>query len=208
MSKRTIIANRFATPANIDAEQTGWRTRGYLPHFDSETAVQFVTFRLANSLPVSLLNGWKHELATGKVSEIEHFRRVELSLDKGHGPGYLANPDVAELVTETLKRFDGDRYQLFHWVLMPTHAHIMLRADPRFDLAKIMHSIKSYTANTANKILGRTGSFWAPEYFDRYIRDGRHFIKVADYIHQNPVKAGLCATDAAWPFGCAEHHEC
>ena len=55
-----------------------------------------------------------------------------------------------------------------------------------------MHSIKSYTAHEANRILNRTGQFWAKEYFDRYIRDHRHFASTIAYIENNPVKARLC----------------
>jgi REP element-mobilizing transposase RayT len=70
-------------------------------------------------------------------------------------------------------------------------------------LSSIMHSIKSYTANQANRILDRSGDFWATEYFDRYIRDGKHFSSTVAYIHNNPVKAGLCALAADWPFSSA-----
>jgi REP element-mobilizing transposase RayT len=34
--------------------------------------------------------------------------------------------------------------------------------------------------------------FWVLDYWDRYIRDDRHLESVVDYIHYNPVKAGLC----------------
>jgi putative DNA methylase len=67
-------------------------------------------------------------------------------------------------------------------------------------MSKVMHSLKSYTANQANKMLGRTGPLYQPEYFDRWIRDEDHLRNARNYIHQNPVKAGLCRTPEAWPF--------
>lgn len=70
-------------------------------------------------------------------------------------------------------------------------------------LDQIEHSIKSYTANEANKLLKRKGQFWAVECFDRYIRDYRHFNAVVRYIENNPVKAGLCERPEDWPYGSA-----
>jgi putative DNA methylase len=67
-------------------------------------------------------------------------------------------------------------------------------------LANIIHSWKSYTAHEANKLLGRKGAFWMPDYFDRYIRDKEHFIATVEYILQNPVKAGLVDTAENWSW--------
>ncbi|MBP6002438.1 MAG: hypothetical protein KA746_03280 [Pyrinomonadaceae bacterium] len=51
--------------------------------------------------------------------------------------------------------------------------------------------------------MDRKGQFWAKEYFDRYIRDQRHFASTIKYIEQNPVKARLCRTPDEWPWGSA-----
>ncbi|MFW5750187.1 MAG: hypothetical protein ACOCZK_00920 [Planctomycetota bacterium] len=39
-----------------------------------------------------------------------------------------------------------------------------------------------------------------PDYWDRYIRDERHFQAACDYIDSNPVKAGLAQTPESWPW--------
>ena len=44
---------------------------------------------------------------------------------------------------------------------------------------------------------------WMREYWDRYIRDDRHFAATVDYIHQNPVKAGLTRRSEDWPWSSA-----
>ena len=67
----------------------------------------------------------------------------------------------------------------------------------------ILHSLKSYTANEANKLLRRTGQFGQPESFDRWVRDADHFAKVIAYIENNPVKARLCKRPEDWRFGSA-----
>ncbi|HZY42050.1 MAG TPA: transposase, partial [Anaerolineae bacterium] len=67
----------------------------------------------------------------------------------------------------------------------------------------VLHSWKSFTAQQANRLLNRTGEFWAREYYDRFIRDERHFAQTVTYIEQNPVKAGLVESAEAWPFSSA-----
>jgi len=74
-------------------------------------------------------------------------------------------------------------------------------------LSAIVHSIKSFTGQKANTILGRKGRFWNEDYFDRYIRDEKHFYAVVRYIGMNPVKARLCRRPEDWPYGSARFVE-
>src|SRR4029079_8398239 len=86
------------------AEQ--WHSRGYLPHFDGELIPQFVTYRLANTLPKEVLDGYKQRLDQGSISEIEYHALVDVYLDRGLGETFLRLADVAEMVEENLLRFD------------------------------------------------------------------------------------------------------
>jgi putative DNA methylase len=70
-------------------------------------------------------------------------------------------------------------------------------------LSTIIHSWKSYTAKKANATLNRRGEFWQREYFDRLIRNEKHFADAITYIHNNPVKAGLCNNPGDWQFSSA-----
>ena len=63
--------------------------------------------------------------------------------------------------------------------------------DDRSPLSDIMHSLKSYTAHEANKILKRHGAFWQSESYDHWVRDEDELERIVDYIANNPVKAGL-----------------
>jgi len=180
-----------------------WRSRGYLPHFDGEQIPQFVTWRLANTLPKKILDRYKQQLERGVINDIEYFKLIENHLDQSQGQSFLRLPEIASMIEENLLKFDGIKYKLHAWVIMPNHGHVLLTPEIGITLASIMHSAKSYTANQANKFLNRTGSFWAREYFDRYIRDGRHFTNTLKYIHQNPVKVGLCSQAKDWRFSSA-----
>ncbi|HVF31025.1 MAG TPA: transposase [Pyrinomonadaceae bacterium] len=184
----------------LSREQFGWHSRGYLPHFDApDNRTQFLTFRLADSMPQELLDRWRKEART----DAQFRRKVEAYLDAGHGSCVLRRSDIATMVCNSLKFHHGKKYDLHSWVVMPNHGHVALTPLGRFHLDEIEHSIKSFTANEANELLGRKGQFWAPECFDRYIRNYRHFRAVVKYIENNPVKAGLCRLPSDWKFGSA-----
>jgi REP element-mobilizing transposase RayT len=183
----------------------GWHSRGYLPHFDGGEIPQFITFRLADSMPQKLLDRWREELASEENvnADASLRKRIELYLDQGYGACYLKDPRIAESVQDSFLFFDGERYKLTAWVIMPNHAHMLLTPCEGHELSAILHSLKSYTANEANNLLRRKGQFWQPESFDRYVRDANHFAKVIAYIENNPVKARLCEKPEDWPFSSA-----
>lgn len=179
----------------------GWRSRGYLPHFEQPGLVQMVTFRLADSLPSERADELR--LILRRQNGVDHRRAVEAFLDAGHGVCYLRDQRLARLVESALVHFDGARYHLLAWVVIPNHVHVLIEGKPAFQLSTIVHSWKSFTAKEANKLLKRAGTFWQPEYIDRTIRDERHLASAIWYVHANPVKAGLAARAEDWPFSSA-----
>lgn len=189
-----------------DIAPRGWYSRGYLPHFDAgEFRTQFITCRLYDSLPQSVLATIDDEIRLRKPENISRatFVLAERYLDNGYGQCFLGNPAVAKVVQNALLKYDGERYKLLAWVVMPNHIHALIRAAKGYRLEKIMHSIKSYSASEGNKILGRKGHFWMRETFDRYIRDAGHFERAVRYIENNPVKAKLCSNPEDWEFSSA-----
>jgi REP element-mobilizing transposase RayT len=204
-SNTMTIHERIKRAKEIDPK-CPWHSRGYLPHFEGIEVVQFITYRLADSLPANFLRDLKRKLDCSEISEVEYHRGVERQLDLGHGASFLRHREIASLVEENLLRFDGEKYQLLHWVIMLNHVHLLLRAINGHSLSSIMHSMKSFTANRANTSLGRTGRFWSVEYFDRYIRDKDHYANTVAYIHANPVKARLCESANGWQFSCFNRH--
>ena len=179
-----------------------WHSRGCLPHFEGGEIAQSITFRLHDSLPATVRSEWTGELERLSDTEqkLHRRKRIEAALDEGHGACFLADSRIARLVVDTLRRFDGERYQLHAWCVMPNHVHVLVTPLGANTLSSIVHSWKSFTANEANRQLGRSGRFWVPEYFDRAIRNERHFHVAAAYIEGNPVKAGLCETPEDWPW--------
>jgi REP element-mobilizing transposase RayT len=86
---------------------------------------------------------------------------------------------------------------------MPNHVHVLIETREGYPLGAVAHSWKSFTAKEANAILGRAGNFWMPDYFDRFIRDERHYWATVAYIENNPVVAGLCRRPRDWRFSSA-----
>ncbi len=173
-------------------------TRGYLPHWDGRLV--FVTFRLADSLPVSALQEmrafdmlWQVKWEQGELTEewAEDFRRKRAAfenelLDKALGSCVLKRDNVRALLSEVLLHFNGVRYYMHTFVIMPNHVHMVLQPFEGWRIQDIMHSIKSYSAKVINQLLGRKGELWQREYYDRYIRNERHYYAVMRYIEGNP----------------------
>ncbi|MCC7479631.1 transposase [bacterium] len=173
-----------------------------LPHWDQPGLTQMLTFRLADSLPKQVQQRLEREAAAFPEAErnARLHRLMDDFLDTGHGSCVLRHPEIAALVQQALFHFHGKRYLLLAWVVMPNHVHALVRALPGYSLADIVKTWKAWTAVRINKILGRQGQVWQREYFDRFIRDDEHLERVVNYIHFNPVKAGLVAAMKDWDW--------
>ena len=173
----------------------GWHSRNYLPHFDSQDVIQFVTFRLADSLPTEAVQRLR---TADRPKTLRH-----KMLDRGWGACWLRADPIARLVEDAFLTFDGTRYRLHAWTVMPNHVHVLFTVLSLASLGDIVSSWKRFTARQANRQLGRSGAFWQTEYWDRFIRNERHFAAAESYIDQNPVKAGLVEHAQQWPHGSA-----
>jgi REP element-mobilizing transposase RayT len=185
--------------ARASSPHRGWHDRGYLPHFCSGAVVQTVTFRLADSLP----REFYEKAAAIASNDKERFFLLEKGIDKGSGDCVLSDPGNAEIVRGALERFDGERYRLLVWTIMPNHVHVMIEQISGFRLSDIVHSWKSFTSNAINGRRERKGRLWAVDYFDRFVRDEKHYVNAKYYIENNPVKARLVEKPEDWPFSSA-----
>jgi putative transposase len=115
------------------------------------------------------------------------------------GPRFLQQQPIALLVIDSL--FHGaelGHYQLGAFYVMANHVHALL---PRLPPSRLMKSLKGYTAHEANRLLGRTGEpFWQRETYDHWVLDHHEWQRIAAYIENNPVNAGLVsqAADYRW----------
>ena len=176
----------------------GWHSRGYLPHRDAGAIYQMITYRLADALPNEVALRLAGEL-DARDGDSAYRARIEAYLDAGHGECWLRRADVAGIVLDSWRHFDGERYDLVAWVIMPNHVHVAVRMREK-SLSDVVHGWKSFTARRINTLLNRSGKVWQDDYWDRYIRDERHYAAAVAYIHDNPVKAGLALRAEEWEW--------
>ena len=193
--------------------------RRHLPHWRQHGATYFVTFRLHDSIPRNVwerfceerinwlqrrvsqepaitTDSWKESLSKLSNSDREEYhrlyhQRIDSFLDTGVGACWLRQPRIGTIVSDTMQFFDGDRYLLGDFVIMPNHVHALVTPTENWRLEKITHSWKSYTAKEINRALDRGGQFWQRESFDHIVRNDRRLDDFRSYIAENPRKAGL-----------------
>jgi HsdR family type I site-specific deoxyribonuclease len=191
-------------------EPKEWHS-GNLPHRNKVGLVQFITFRLADSLPQEVLKNIESQLKLVSNDKIDSEKRKKYQkyLDSGYGSCALKHPEMARIVIEALQYHDGDKYDLLAWSIMPNHVHVLIKTND--ELPKIVQSWKSFTGKWAIKnnrkyklgLSHDAEKFWMPEYWDRFIRDEGHFNTTIRYILNNPKKANLKEGTTAYRFtGC------
>ena len=196
-------------------------TQRKLPHWAQDGSVVFITWRTADSMPKDALErwradrnrwldlhgidptkkGWKmlvQELPPELMTEYhdQFTTRWHEALDASHGACVLGQRRIAELVADSLLHFDGERYQMFNFVIMPNHLHLLASFPDKASMVEQSDSWKHFTARQINCHLGTQGRFWQQDAFDHLVWHEGQFRRLQDYIAQNPVKAGLRSEQA------------
>lgn len=214
------VAGTSGSQSKRNSLVSGIHSRGALPHLKREGASYFVTFRLAGTIPREVLLLLKREreamveraqaqnrpLTWREQKELFNWysEKVDAYLDAGHGACWLKEPKVAGLVAAALRFFEGQRYTLRAWVIMPNHVHAVVHPESPHTLSSILKSWKGYTAVQANRLLNRSGqSFWQSESYDHSCRDDDDRARCCAYTIMNPVNARLCARPEDWLWSSA-----
>ena len=197
--------------------------RRNLPHFQPRGATFLVNFRLAGSLPTEVIERLKAEAdeieqrllniadpdERFKIRDNEQrklFGKWDDALHStSHGPFYLQEDRVAEIVANSIRYHDGEWFDVIAFCIMPNHVHLVIvpyekSEETDYSLSKIMHNIKRNSAKQANQILGRTGIFWQHESYDHVVRDSVELERIIKYVLNNPVKAGLVDDWTQWKW--------
>ena len=220
LAGRVACATSMADTERPNHLVAGFHSRGVLPHLKREGGTYFVTFRQAGTLPKEVLLRFKqerdaiiqHALAAKRPltwhEQEELFRwyssRVDKYLDTGQGTCHLRDPEHADLVAGAIGFFDGQRYELRAWVVMPNHAHVVVWPMPGHTLSDILHSWKSFTSHEINKRLpAKVVPFWQGESYEHLNRDDEDLHRCCHYTLMNPVNAGLCGRPEDWKWSSA-----
>ena len=195
-------------------------TTGNLPHWFQSGVTYFVTFRTEDSLPHDVADLWYRKRndwlrrrgiepsAKGWHAQLEQlppeqrdkyhqeFSQDYLALlDKGYGESVLRRSELAQVVADGLKHFDGERYEVGDFVVMPNHVHLLVGLSGDTDIEQQCYSWKKFTAMQINRKLGRSGRFWQEESFDHLVRSPESFERFREYIAHNGPSAGLHPDD-------------
>jgi type I restriction enzyme R subunit len=186
-----------------------------LPHWAQAGTLCFITWRTADSLPKDVIGrlaeergrllanyglrdrgDWRREIA--KLSPADRarmhwrlFSAWDIELDRAAGECVLKRPELSRIVADSLLHFDGDRYEITDFVVMPNHVHLIAAFPSEELLFKQCESWKRFTAREIQKRLGRQGEFWQVDQFDHLVRSEVDFAKYRAYIAENPTKARL-----------------
>ena len=185
------------------------------PHWSQAGAVVFLTFRTRDSIPRSVIERWEEEkrdwvrargcpdtlhwsrfVPTLAVAERTTFQKTfnrqrEMALDECHGRCLFRRPELARIVADSLLHFDGERYRMGDFVVMPNHVHLLATFPTAEGMKHQCGSWMHFTAVQVNKLIGEKGNLWQKEPFDHVVRSPEQYEYLRDYIADNPVKAGL-----------------
>ena len=185
--------------------------RRNMPHIVPPSATLFVTFRLAGSLPVAMVQQLQAELETYLDTVTRtlpadeqaadfyqarkaYFGKFDAQLDGStSGPDWLRQPAVAELVQREIELLSELKINVLSYCIMPNHVHIVMQLPeaPGFSFGQLMQRLKGHTAYKANQLLQRSGPFWQHESYDHVVRGTQELERINAYVVMNPVKAGL-----------------
>jgi len=187
------------------------RKRTRLPHRDVDHGTYFVTTSLIDAVPrearfrideerkayIAEIGRRRGLMTKAEEFALDHLirERLEETFDAGIGSCWLRKPEIASIVANAFTFLDGQRYELLAWCIMPNHIHMLFRLM-NDSIDRVMRSLKTFTSREANIVLGREGSFWQADYYDRSVRDDTELPRFVDYIRGNPAKAHL----ENWPW--------
>ena len=213
----------FDPASSVPQQEFSQYTR-HLPHWRLSGACYLATFRLADSIPMAVLDEisreaerWKLEFARHEGSLPAHLaaawheferarlRKLESVLDECHGECLLRDRAHRQIVIDALHHFEGDRSEMLAYVVMPNHVHVLCRPLREHRLEELCGSWKWFTSQSIQRSLGRTGALWQDESFDRIIRDEAHYTTAVRYIAKNTIQAKLGENEATVWFCDAIH---
>jgi putative transposase len=108
---------------------------------------------------------------------------------------------MAKLFVATLSGYRNNAKYLLHaFVVMPDHFHLLFTTIHGITLERAMQLIKGGFSYRVGKELAIKTGIWERGYIDHRIRDITDFRNHVQYVHENPVEAGLAAAPEDYPY--------
>jgi len=126
---------------------------------------------------------WREEYIGGIYHVIARGNNKEYIFKESIDKGYFI-----KIIKESM---EGMNYRLYGYVLMDNHYHLLLQVFDK-KLQEIMHQINNKYSKYFNYKYKRVGHVFQGRYKAILVQDERYLISLLRYIHQNPLKAGMC----------------
>lgn len=97
-------------------------------------------------------------------------------------------------------------FHLTAWVFLPNHWHAILYPAHPLTISRVVESIKVGSTLRINRMRSERGPLWQGRYFDRVMRTVKEYRETVEYIHWNPVKAGLVSRAEDWEWSSARDY--
>jgi len=183
-----------------------------LPHWIVDYGCYAVTLRCAGTLPESVrqkLTEITESLRTVEAAsaEAESYRRqqfaiLENTLDASAGFAPF-DASIAEYMHAFLDSYQEGNLAFDAWVVMPNHLHLLTKpmvCHSKDCFLEAWRRFKQRSGVSLNRKLGRSGRFWQPHWYDRWVRDENEYRRWLNYFRANPVKGGLSAQGDDYPY--------
>jgi putative transposase len=112
----------------------------------------------------------------------------------------LSESEFGRLARVIQERREEHGFRLSAWVFLPDHGHAIFYPAPPLTISRVMESIQDGATKRINRSRREAGALFQPRFFDRALRTVREYHEKVEYIHLNPVKAGLASRPEDWPW--------
>jgi putative transposase len=117
-----------------------------------------------------------------------------------------AAPDFEVLLAHLREMRRTYDLTLYAYTLMSNHIHLLLQAPKLDPLGRPLRWFMTETAKVFHRARGRRGHFWERRYYACLVEDDVYALAALRYLDRNPVRAGLVANPAAYPWSsCAAY---
>lgn len=127
--------------------------------------------------------------------------------DKQH---YFSNVKVAKIIKDEIEFRMINEIKLFCYCIMPDHLHMLLSLTENYakkgagksigkgTLQNWVSAFKRYTSRIANQLF-EIKPLWQKNFYDHIVRKEESFLKIAEYIVNNPVRKGMVSEWEEYP---------
>ncbi len=119
---------------------------------------------------------------------------------------FFSHQDYAVYLDKLREAAQKFKVDIHAFVLMTNHVHLLMTGYNKDDISQVMQSLGRYYVHYVNKSYNRTGTLWEGRYKSTLVDTEYYLLKLHQYIELNPVRAGMVAHPAEYPWSSYQHN--